>query len=202
MLYNAADMIVVGNLSSNGTNAMGGVGSCNALISLVVGLVFGVSAGTSVVTAKNIGAKTYDNIKVVIDTSIIFSLILGIIVGVFGFIYTKDILILMGTPDEILSEAVPYMQAYFVGVPGNFVYLILASIVRSTGDSKSPLIILIISCIFNVFANIFMVVCFNMGAIGVGIATALSQYLSLAIIIVFLLRKTNYLLLQHKMHKN
>lgn len=198
MLYNASDMIVVGNFSSNGTNAMGGVGSSNALISVIVGLVFGVSAGTSVVTAKNIGAKTYDNIKTVIDTSIIFSLILGIIVGVFGFIYTKDILILMGTPTEILSEAVPYMQAYFVGVPGNFVYLILASIVRSTGDSKSPLIILIISVIFNVFANVFMVVCFDMSAVGVGIATAMSQYLSLAIILIYLSRKTDYLKLDLK----
>ncbi len=193
MLYNASDMIVVGNLSSNGTNAMGGVGSSNALISVVVGLVFGVSAGTSVATAKNIGAKTYDNIKTVIDTSIIFSLILGVVVGVLGFIYTKDILILMGTPSEILSEAVPYMRAYFVGVPGNFVYLILASIVRSTGDSKSPLIILIVSVIFNVFANIFMVVCFNMDALGVGIATALSQYLSLIIMVIYLARKKDYL---------
>ena len=193
MLYNASDMIVVGNFSPNSTHAMGGVGSSSALITLIVGLVFGVSAGTSVVTAKNIGAKTYDNIKTVIDTSIIFSLILGILVGVIGFIFTEDILILMGTPNEILFEAVPYMRAYFIGVPGNFVYLILASIVRSTGDSKSPLIILIISVIFNIIANIFFVVYFSLGAIGVGIATAMSQYLSLVIILVFLTRKKDYL---------
>jgi Na+-driven multidrug efflux pump len=153
MLYNASDMIVVGNFSPNGSFAMGAVGACGSIISLIVGLFLGLSVGAGVVVARNVGARRYDNIKSIIDTSIIFSGICGVIVAVISIIFTKDLLVLMNTPSDILVEAVPYMQAYFVGVPASLVYNFLASIVRSTGDSKRPLIFLGVSGLINVILN-------------------------------------------------
>ena len=192
MLYNASDMIVVGNFSPNGSFAMGAVGACASIISLIVGLFLGLSVGAGVVVARNVGARRYDNIKSIIDTSIIFSGICGVIVAVISIIFTKDLLVLMNTPSDILVEAVPYMQAYFVGVPASLVYNFLASIVRSTGDSKRPLIFLGVSGLINVILNMIMVLCFKMGAIGVGIATSASQYFALLFIIIYLMRKKDY----------
>lgn len=192
MLYNASDMIVVGNFAPNGSFAMGAVGACASIISLIVGLFIGLSVGAGVVVARNVGARRYDNIKSIIDTSIIFSGICGVIVAVISIIFTKDLLVLMSTPSDILVEAVPYMQAYFVGVPASLVYNFLASIVRSTGDSKRPLIFLGVSGLINVILNMIMVLCFKMGAVGVGIATSASQYFALLFIIIYLMRKKDY----------
>ena len=198
MLYNASDMIVVGNFAENGSHAMGAVGACAALINMIVGLFIGISVGAGVVVARNVGAKRLDNIKSIIDTSIVFSLICGIFVCAFGVIFAKDLLVLMNTPDEILSEAVPYMQAYFVGVPASLIYNFLASIVRSTGDSKRPLIFLAVSGLINVAFNLVMVLCFGMGAVGVGIATTVSQYFAMLFIIIYLIRRKDYCNLNFK----
>ncbi len=192
MLYNASDMIVVGNFSPNGSFAMGAVGACASIISLIVGLFIGMSVGAGVVVARNVGARRFDNIKSIIDTSLIFSSVCGIVVAILSIIFTKDLLVLMSTPEDILVEAVPYMQAYFVGVPASLVYNFLASIVRSTGDSKRPLIFLGVSGLINVIFNLIMVLCFNMGAIGVGIATSASQYFAMIFIIVYMARKKDY----------
>ncbi|MBO5850722.1 MAG: MATE family efflux transporter, partial [Clostridia bacterium] len=192
MLYNASDMIVVGNFAPNGSHAMGAVGACSALINMIVGLFIGISVGAGVVVARNVGAKRLDNIKSIIDTSIIFSLICGIIVCVFGVVFAKNLLVLMNTPEEILSEAVPYMQAYFVGVPAGLIYNFLASIVRSTGDSKRPLIFLAVSGLINVLFNMVMVLCFGMGAVGVGIATYVSQYFAMIFIVIYLVKRKDY----------
>ena len=198
MLYNASDMIVVGNFSPNGSFAMGAVGACGAIINMIVGLFIGMSVGAGVVVARNVGAKRYDNIKSIIDTSIIFATLCGIIVAILSIIFTKNLLVLMSTPDDILVEAVPYMQAYFVGVPANLIYNFLASIVRSTGDSKRPLIFLGVSGLINVGFNLIMVICFNMGAVGVGIATTVSQYFAMIFIIVYMVRKKDYCNLNFK----
>ena len=201
IFYNASDMVVVGNFSANGSNAMGAVGSCTSLINLLIGLFIGISIGSGVVAARNIGAKRFDNVKSIIDTSVIFAFFCGIVVSLFGIIFSKNLLVLMGTPEEILNEADPYLKAYLVGVPANLVYLVLAAILRSSGDSKTPLIILAISGLFNVIVNVIMVTCFKMGAIGVGIATVGSQVLSLILIAIFMFRKTDYLKFSFKNFK-
>ena len=198
MLYNASDMIVVGNFAENGTNAVGGIGACTSLITMIIGLFLGLSVGAGVVTAKNIGARRFDNVKDIITTSLLLAVVCGIFVAIFGFIFCKPLLVFMGTPDDILVEAVPYMQAYFIGVPFNLSYLFLAAIVRSSGDSKTPLIILGVAGIFNVITNLVMVLVFNMGAIGVSIATVCAQTLSLIIIAIYLARKNDYLKLSFK----
>ena len=198
MLYNASDMIVVGNFSPNGSFAMGAVGACGAIIQMIVGLFIGLSVGAGVVVARNVGAKRYDNIKSVIDTSIIFGSVCGIIVAIISVLLTEKLLILMDTPSDILVEAVPYMQAYFWGLPASLVYNFLAAVVRSTGDSKRPLIFLGVSGFINVILNMIMVLCFNMGAVGVGIATTASQYFAMIFVIVYLMKKKDYCKLDFK----
>ncbi len=187
-LYNASDMIVVGRFSPSGENSMGAVGACSALINLILNLFMGLATGAGVLAAQNIGAKKYDHLKRVLDTSILTSLICGVVLAIFGFFMAEPLLTLMGTPENVLREAVPYMKAYFVGVPACMLYNFLAAILRSSGDSKRPLIFLAISGLCNVGLNLIMVLCFSMGAVGVGIATTAAQYISAIMIFIYMSR--------------
>ena len=193
VFYNAADMVVVGRFSESGSFSMGAVGSCGPLINLLVNAFMGLSVGTGICVAQGIGAKRNDEVKSIVHTSLLGGLICGLFVGLFGFFLCKPLLILMmgGVNDETamtLAEAVPYMKAYFVGMPAMMVYNFLASALRSSGDTKRPLIFLSISGIVNVIMNLVMVVGFGMGAIGVGIATSVAQYVSAAMILVYMCR--------------
>ncbi len=186
--YNAADMIVVGRFAENGSFAMGAVGACASLIGLIVNLFMGLSIGTGICVAQSIGAGREKTVKDIVHTSVLAALVCGIIVGAMGFVFAKPLLLLMGTPTDILNEAVPYMQAYFVGIPALLVYNFLAASLRSSGDTKRPLIFLATAGIINVGLNIVMVTVFGMGAVGVGIATTVSQYASALMIIIYMCR--------------
>ncbi len=192
VLYNASDMVVVGRFSSSGSVAMGAVGSCGPLINLLVNAFMGFSVGTGICVAQGIGAKRHDEVKDVVHTSLLGGLICGLFVGIFGFIMCEPLLkLMMGGGEETartLAEAIPYMRAYFVGMPAMMVYNFLASALRSSGDTKRPLIFLSISGLLNVVLNLIMVLVFGMGAIGVGIATSASQYASAIMILVYMCR--------------
>lgn len=187
-LYNASDMIIVGNFSPGGTDSMGAVGSCAALINLILNLFMGLATGAGVLVAQYIGAKKYDDVRRTVNTSVLASIVCGVILAVFGFLAAEPLLTLMGTPTNLLREAVPYMKAYFVGAPAALLYNFLASILRSSGDSKRPLIFLSISGIANVGLNILMTLGFGMGAVGVGIATTVAQYISATMIFIYMCR--------------
>ena len=187
--YNASDMIIVGNFATRGANAMGAVGACTSLINLIINLFTGLSIGAGVLASHNVGAKHYDELKKVVDTSVIASVTTGTALAVVGFVLSGPLLSLMETPESIIVEAVPYMRAYFVGVPGLMIYNFLSSILRSSGDSKRPLIFLATSGLANVILNILLVVLFpHKGALNVGIATAVSQYISAGLIFIYMCR--------------
>lgn len=181
LLYNAADLVVVGQFS--GKTAMGAVGACTSLISLIVNLAVGLSLGVGVAVAHDIGSRSYDKLKKTVHSALLLGAVCGTVVFLFGFFFAKPLLILMDTPENILEEAVPYMKAYFVGLPAQMVYNYAAAVLRSNGDTKHPLLFLFISGLSNVALNLVMVTVFQMGAIGVGIATAASQYIALILII-------------------
>ena len=141
-LYNAADMIVVGRFSDNGSFAMGAVGSCGSLINLMVNLFTGSSVGAGICVAQAVGAGREEDVKHTVHTSALTGLICGIFVGILGFLLSVPILLLMCTPKDILVDAAPYMQAYFVGMPAMLGYNFLAAALRSSGDTKRPLIFL------------------------------------------------------------
>ncbi len=180
-LYNATDMIVVGLFSSS--VAMGAVGACASLIGLIVNTFIGLSVGAAVCVARDYGAKKFGEVEKVVGTSFVFSGICGLILAVFGFVFAEFFLTLMGTTPALLEEAVPYMRAYFIGAPANVIYNYLAAILRSSGDTKRPLTFLAISGLVNVVLNFIMVFFFGMGAVGVGIATAISQYSAFFLIV-------------------
>lgn len=193
VFYNAADMVVVGRFSESGSFSMGAVGSCGPLINLLVNAFMGLSVGTGICVAQGIGAKKHDEVRSIVHTSLLGGLFCGLFVGLFGFLMCEPLLVMMmgGVNDETartLAEAVPYMRAYFVGLPAMMVYNFLASALRSSGDTKRPLIFLSVSGIVNVVMNLVMVIVFGMGAVGVGIATSVAQYVSAAMILIYMCR--------------
>ncbi len=182
LLYNAADLIVVGNFGGDKT-AIGAIGSTSSLISLTVNLFMGLSVGTNVTCAKYYGAKNNEKISKVVHTSILLSLIMGIGLGALGFIFADDLLTLMKNDLE-LSRV--YLKIYFIGMPFNLVYNFAAAVLRAVGDTKRPLYFLSIAGLVNIILNIISVVVFKMGVAGVAYATIASQFVSCILIMITL----------------
>ena len=184
LLFNAADVAVVGKFA--GEAAMAAVGSCGALINLIINLFIGLAVGAGVIAAQELGARRYEEVDKLISTALTASIIGGIAVMIFGIFMAEPLLRLMDTPEDVLAEAVPYMRAYFVGMPGCLVYNYLAAILRSSGDTKRPLFFLTAAGVVNVILNLIMVLGFHMGAIGVGVATAASQYVAAGLTLLYM----------------
>ena len=182
LIYNAADVMVVGRFA--GSESLAAVGSTSSLINLIVNLFVGLSTGAGVVTARHIGANLNDRIHKSVHTAMAISVASGVAVGLFGFFLSGKFLQLMGTPDNVLSLATLYLKIYFLGAPGSLIYNFGASIVRSTGDTKRPLFILGFTGIINVALNVVLVVGFHFNVAGVAIATIVAQYISAILIVI------------------
>lgn len=158
LLFNAADLIVISRWS--GSTAMASVGSTSSLTNLVVNLFVGMSIGTSVIVARNYGAKDKDGIERAVHTSIKFSIIIGLCALAIGQVFCRPLLMLIDTPSgEVLEGAVLYMRIIFLGTPATVVYNYGAAVLRSVGDSKRPLYILGICGIVNFALNLIFVYC-------------------------------------------
>ncbi|MBR3895225.1 MAG: MATE family efflux transporter [Clostridia bacterium] len=192
LLFNTADTVVVGRWGGSTPEecetALAAVGSCGALTNLIVNLFFGLSVGAGVCVAHDIGAKAYDDVSRVVHTSVVASLISGVVVTVFGLCMARPLLTMMGTDPAVLDQAVPYMCAYFCGMPANMVYNYCAAILRSNGDTTRPLAFLSVAGVINVVLNLITVIVFGLGAVGVGIATAVSQWVSCVLIVLYMMR--------------
>ncbi len=184
LLYNAADLIVVGQFSDK-PDALGAVGSTSALINLIVNLFMGLSVGSNVMCARSFAAKDSNKLSRVIHTSVTISVISGFFLGIIGFIFAKNFLQLMDNPIDL---AVVYLKIYFLGMPFNMLYNFAASILRGVGDTKRPLYYLCISGMVNVVLNIVFVATFGMDVDGVAIATVISQIISCILIMNCLLK--------------
>ena len=182
LVYNAADVMVVGRFA--GSDSLAAVGSTSSLVNLIINLFVGLSTGAGVVTARHIGANSIDRIHKSVHTAMAISVASGFVVGVFGFFMSGKLLELMGTPENVLPLATLYLKIYFLGAPGSLIYNFGASIVRATGDTKRPLIILSSTGIINVVLNLILVVFFHMNVAGVAIATIVAQYVSAFFIVV------------------
>jgi len=186
LMFNAADMITVGQFS--GKEALAAVGATGALINLIVNTFMGLSVGTAVIVAQDYGADRVLDLSDSVNTSIAISVISGLVVMVIGLVFCEPMLLLMGTPEDILDLAVLYMKIYFLGVPATMVYNFGAAILRAVGDSRRPMYYLIISGIVNVLLNLFFVIVLHMSVDGVAWATIISQYLSMALVMICLSR--------------
>lgn len=185
LLYNAVDIIVVGRYV--GSTALAAVGSTSPLINLLVNAFIGLSVGTGVVLAQSIGANNRDKAHNIVHTAMLTSLIIGVVVGVFGFLMCRPMLSLMGSPDDVIDQSTLYMKIYFLGMPAFMVYTFGSAIMRTVGDTKRPLFFLSISGVTNVILNLVLVLKFNMGVAGVAIATIVSQYISAIFVILSLI---------------
>lgn len=186
LLFNAADIIVVGRFS--GKIALAAVGSTSALTSLMITIFVGLSVGTNVLVAKYIGAREIKNIRDSVHTSIMMSLVCGVILIFIGYFLSEPILRLMGTPDDVLAKATIYMKIYFASMPGVMLYNFGSAVLRAIGDTKRPLYYLTFAGIVNVICNLFFVIVFKWGVEGVATATAISQMISGILVFICLLR--------------
>ena len=184
LLYNTADMVVVGHFS--GSKALAAVGATGSLISLIVNLFMGLSVGTSVVVAQAWGADKPAEVSRSVHTSIAISIIAGLIVMILGLLLCKPLLILMGTPKNILSLSTLYMRIYFTSVPATMIYNFAAAILRAVGDSRRPMYYLFITGTLHVIFNLFFVIVLHMSVGGVACATVISEYLSVTLILICL----------------
>lgn len=186
LLYNAADVIVVGQFS--GSTALAAVGSTGSLINLVVNLLIGLSVGTSVCVANFYGAGKQKDLRETVHTSMLISVIGGVIVAIVGIVFAKTFLGWMGSPDDVIDQATLYLRIYFAGMPLNMAYNFAAAILRALGDTRRPLYYLAISGAVNVLLNLLFVIVFNMGVAGVATATVISQAVSTVLIVVCMIR--------------
>ncbi len=181
LLFNAADIVVVGKFS--GSHALAAVGSTGALINLFVNVFIGFSIGTNVLVAQYFGARDEKNVHETVHTSILLGIVGGFILIVAGMVFAKPMLEWMDTPEDVLSHAVLYMRIYFIGMPAMLVYNFGAAILRAIGDTRRPLYYLLSAGVINVILNLFFVIVLDMGVAGVATATVISQVVS-AILIV------------------
>jgi putative MATE family efflux protein len=186
LLFNAADMIIVGRFA--GKESLAAVGATGSLINLIVNLLMGLSVGTSVVIAQGYGANREADVSKAVHTSLSVSMIGGLIVMVIGIFLCKPLLEMMGTPDDIIHLSILYMRIYFIGIPAAMIYNFGAAILRAIGDSRRPMYYLVIAGIVNVILNFIFVTQFNMSVDGVAWATTISQFLSAALILICLYR--------------
>ena len=175
-LYNTADSLIVGNFL--GSNALAAVSSSGNLIFLMVGFFNGIAVGAGVVVAKYYGAKKYDAVQRVIHTIAALGILCGIALTFIGILAAPQILVLMGTPDNVLPNSVVYFRVYFSGSLAFVMYNFLVGILQSVGDSRHPLIYLIISSMVNVVLDLLFVAVFHMGVGSAAFATVISQFIS------------------------
>lgn len=181
LLFNAADTVVVGRFA--GSTALAAVGSTSSLINLLTNLFIGFSVGANVLIARFYGAKKDKDVGETVHSAILLSIICGVILLVLGFLVTKQILVWMGTPEDVLGQAALYMKIYFIGMPVMLLYNFGSSILRAIGDTRRPLYYLMAAGVVNVVLNLVFVIALGMGVAGVALATVISQALSAFLII-------------------
>ena len=189
LLFNATDIIVVGKFA--GDNALAAVGSNTALINLMTNLFIGLSIGVNVVAARYCGAKNVKELKKTVHTSMLISVISGVILMAVGLCFAEQMLRLMQTPDSIIGMAADYLRIYFCGMPFMMIYNFGNAILRAAGDTSRPMFFLIVAGVVNVLLDMFFVIVLNMSAAGVGLATSLSQGVSAVLIIRCLLKESD-----------
>ena len=186
LLFNAVDIIVVGRFT--GSEALAAVGSTTALINVFVNFFIGISLGSNVLAARFFAAGKDKEMSETVHTAITLALISGVGMGIIGVLAAKGALMLMDTPDNVLNLSTLYMRIYFVGMPFFMLYNYGAAILRAVGDTKRPLLFLIISGSVNVVLNLIFVIRFHMGVAGVAIATVISQAISCVLVLRCLYR--------------
>lgn len=186
-LYNTADALIVGRFVNK--ESLAAIGATGYIINILIGFFMGLSAGAGVVISQQYGAGKFKELSDSIHTSLALSLASGAVVMVVGILLSSLMLKAMNTPEDILTESVTYLRVYFIGSIPVLIYNMASSLLRSVGDSKSPLYTLIVCTVCNVVLDIIFVAELNMGIFGAAAATIISQTVS-AIIVVIILKRS------------
>jgi len=181
LLFNAADTIVVGRFAGN--QALAAVGSVGSLNNLIISLFIGLSVGANVLVARYTGSRNSDAVAQTVHTSVLLSVLGGLLLTVIGVALAKPLLAIMGSPEDVIDLAVLYVRILFIGMPVQMLYNFCAAILRAVGDTKRPLYFLTIAGVINVVLNLIFVVGFHMSVAGVALATILSQAVSAVLVV-------------------
>ena len=181
LMFNAVDIVVVGRFS--GSRSLAAVGSTTALINIFTNLFIGVSLGANVLSARFYASGKAKEMFETVHTSIMFALISGVVMAFVGLVFSRFALELMGTPADVIDQSALYMRIYFIGMPFFMLYNYGAAILRSVGDTKRPLLFLIISGITNAVLNLILVIRFRLDVAGVAIATIIAQMISCILVL-------------------
>ncbi len=181
LMFNAVDIVVVGRFS--GSQALAAVGSTTALINVFTNLFIGISLGANVLAARYYAAGKSKEMSETVHTAIALALVSGVVMAVIGVVFARGALEIMGTPDDVIGKSTLYMRIYFCGMPFFMMYNYGAAILRAVGDTKRPLIFLIVSGVINAVLNLFLVIVFHLDVAGVGIATVISQLVSCVLVL-------------------
>lgn len=187
LLFNAADLVVVGRFC--GSVSVAAVGATGAITNLIINLFVGLSIGAGVTVAHALGAKEDTAVHRAIHTILPLSLVSGVLLTVIGVAFSGDLLEMMGTDPDVLPLSTVYMQIYFGGITFNMVYNFCSSALRAAGDTKSPLIFLSIAGVVNVVLNVVFVTLLHMNVAGVALATTISQGISAVLVVIALMRR-------------
>ena len=189
LLFNAADLIVVGRFGSD--TSVAAVGATTAIINLITNLFIGLSIGAGVAVAHSLGAGKSEDVHKTVHTAIPIAFVSGIVLTIVGVCGSRLFLELMGTPDDVINLSATYMKIYFIGITASMIYNFGSAILRATGDTKSPLIYLTVAGIINVILNLFFVVLLNMDVAGVATATTISQTISALLILRAMMKRND-----------
>lgn len=199
LLFNAADLIVVGQFC--GSLSLAAVGATGAITNLMINFFIGLSVGAGVTVAHSLGSREDEMVHRTIHTSLPVSLVSGGVLTIFGIAFSRTFLSMMGTPDTVLPLSALYMKIYFGGITFTMIYNFCAAILRAAGDTKSPLIYLTFAGIVNVILNVFFVRVFHMNVAGVALATVISQAISAVLVVLALMRRKDVCHLELKKMK-
>lgn len=187
LLFNAADLVVVGRFC--GSVSVAAVGVTGAITNLIVNLFMGLSVGAGVAVAHAIGGRESETVHRTVHTALLTALVGGVVLTVVGVIWSPTFLRWMDTPENVLPLSSVYMRIYFGGITFTLVYNYCTSILRAAGDTQSPMVILMAAGVVNVILNVVFVAVFHMNVAGVALATVISQALSAVAVVLVLMHR-------------
>lgn len=194
-LYNTIDSVIVGRFV--GKQALAAVGCTGTVVTLTVGIFGGIASGAVVVIAQQYGARRQERVQQGVHTSMFLGLVMGAFFMVAGYWLTPWVLQLMDTPADTMADAVLYLRVYFLGMIPNVVYNMGTGVLRAVGDSRRPLYYLVAASLCNIVLDLILVVAFEMGVLGVAVATVISQLLSAVLVVTALVRAKGQLYQLH-----
>lgn len=198
-LFNASDIAIVGNFAqTDKTAAVAAVGANSPIIGLILNLFIGIALGANVVIANAIGRDDRQTVQKAVHTSMVVSVIGGVLVAIIGELIAEPLLTVLNVPDDVLELALLYLRIYFLGMPVILLYNFEAAIFRSIGETKMPLIALTLSGILNVLLNLFFVIVLKMSVNGVATATVIANVVSAGILYIKLVKSDKYIKVEFK----